>query len=140
MTSRRAYLIQTGGAARRRRLGARVLAPRARRSPSTRRCARSAAAASRTWSTAAAPCAARFAERLRDAPGVAILNDVVLNQVLVRSATTRARARDARRPGRRHLLAQRHHVARRALLRISVCNWRTTFEDVDRSVAAMAAD
>ena len=25
-------------------------------------------------------------------------------------------------------------------IRISVCNWRTTFEDVDLSVAAMAAE
>ena len=56
--------------------------------------------------------ARRFAETLADAPGVEVLNDVVLNQVLVRfeddDATTRAVIEA--RTGRRHLLARRHDL------------------------------
>ena len=67
--------------------------------------------------------ARRFAAGLEGAPGVRILNDVVLNQVLVRfedpsgdlaagDATDRRRHRG--RPGRRHALAGRHPLARAA--------------------------
>ena len=66
--------------------------------------------------------ARRMADGLRDAPGVTILNDVVLNQVLVRFAPPgggspeRGRrlhpARDRRGPGRRDVLARRDDVAR----------------------------
>ena len=63
-------------------------------SRSTRRCARSAAPASPTWWSAAARLARRFAARLAAADGVEVLNEVVLNQVLVRfpdrAATTTA--------------------------------------------------
>ena len=60
--------------------------------------------------------AARMAERLAGEPGVAILNDVVLNQVLVRFGDDDA-ATDAviaRVQARRRLLARRHALARRA--------------------------
>ena len=69
--------------------------------------------------------ARRMADGLRDAPGVTILNDVVLNQVLVRFAPPsdgggrddagdrRLHPRgDRRGPGRRDVLARRHDVAR----------------------------
>ena len=61
------------------------------------------------------PCD-RFAERLGAEPGVEILNEVVLNQVLVRfgddDALTQATVK--RRAGGRHVLARRHGVARQA--------------------------
>jgi glutamate/tyrosine decarboxylase-like PLP-dependent enzyme len=86
--------------------------------------------------------ARRFAERLRQEPGVEILNDVVLNQVLVRigagiddddaDAATRAvlaRVQDERVCW---LGGTRWHDM--DAMRISVCNWSTTEDDVDRSV------
>ena len=64
--------------------------------------------------------ARRFAERLRAEPGLAILNDVVLNQVLVRlgpAAPDRRRRRadagdDSGRAGGTRLLGRRHALAR----------------------------
>ena len=53
-------------------------------SRSTRRSARSGATGSPRWSSAAATTRRRFAELLGAEPDVEILNDVVLNQVLVR--------------------------------------------------------
>ena len=53
-------------------------------SPCTRRCGRSAAAGSPIWSSAAARWRAGSPTQLGAAPGVEVLNDVVLNQVLVR--------------------------------------------------------
>ena len=35
------------------------------------------------------------------------------------------------------MLAERDDVARATCIRLSVCNWQTTAEDVDRSVAAL---
>ncbi len=67
--------------------------------------------------------ARRFAAGLEGAPGVRILNDVVLNQVLVRFEDPVGRRRGRRRadgrrdrgdPGRRHAVAGRHEVARPA--------------------------
>jgi glutamate/tyrosine decarboxylase-like PLP-dependent enzyme len=88
-------------------------------------------------------CARRFADTLGAAPGAEILNDVVLNQVLV--------GFDA--PDRDDDAYTREVVGRvqadgtcwlggttwqgRAALRISVSNWSTTEDDVDRSVAAI---
>ncbi|WP_055494230.1 aminotransferase class V-fold PLP-dependent enzyme [Streptomyces sp. TP-A0356] len=79
---------------------------------------------------------ARFAERLAGVPGVELLNEVVLNQVMVRFGDDDTATREV--------------VARvqesgvcwfggtvwqgRAAMRVSVVNWRTTEEDVDRSV------
>jgi glutamate/tyrosine decarboxylase-like PLP-dependent enzyme len=80
-----------------------------------------------------------FAERL-EASGATILNDVVLNQVLVRfgdGETTREVIRRVQEDGTCWLGGtewQGEHA-----MRISVSNWRTTREDVERSVAAILA-
>jgi glutamate/tyrosine decarboxylase-like PLP-dependent enzyme len=87
-----------------------------------------------------------FGELLSAAPGVSVVNEVVLNQVLVRfeppSATpeagdawTREVIARVQRDGTCWLSGT---VWRgRALMRISVCNWSTTTEDVRRSAAAI---
>ena len=57
--------------------------------------------------------ARRFGEELGAAPGVEVLNDVVLNQVLVRFGDDETHRRgDRGGAGRRHLLARRHDLAR----------------------------
>lgn len=81
--------------------------------------------------------ARRFAQRLSDA-GFQVLNDVVLNQVLVSfgdAETTAAVVSDVQRDGRLYAgpTVWQGHTA----MRISVSSWRTTEEDVDRSVAAI---
>jgi glutamate/tyrosine decarboxylase-like PLP-dependent enzyme len=92
--------------------------------------------------------ARHMARRLGAVPGVAILNDVVLNQVLVRlappGATSDAPEADAftrdvvakvQRDGTCWLGATRWRE--RSALRISVSNWSTTEADADRSVDAI---
>jgi glutamate/tyrosine decarboxylase-like PLP-dependent enzyme len=83
--------------------------------------------------------ARRFAERLSAAPDVAILNDVVLNQVLVRFAEsderTRAVIEGVQRDGTCWLGGTVWHGV--AAMRISVSNWTTTEADVDASVDAI---
>ncbi len=84
--------------------------------------------------------ARRFAERLADVEGVAIVNDVVLNQVLVSfgSADHTDRVIDAvQRSGECWMGGTTWRGMR--LMRISVSSWRTTEHDVDRSVAAIVA-
>ncbi|MET0740668.1 MAG: hypothetical protein ABWZ26_03845 [Candidatus Nanopelagicales bacterium] len=80
-----------------------------------------------------------FAEAFGAADGVEVLNDVVLNQVLVRFAdsddVTRAVASGI--PGEGTAFMSGTTFKGRAALRISVCNWRTTTEDVARSVEAV---
>jgi glutamate/tyrosine decarboxylase-like PLP-dependent enzyme len=83
--------------------------------------------------------AARFADLLGAEPGVEILNDVVLNQVLVRfgddDALTQAAVKGVQEDGTCWLSGT---VWRgQAAMRISVCNWRTTEDDVERSAAAI---
>lgn len=88
--------------------------------------------------------AERMAERLRTAPGVEILNEVVLNQVLVRftppgggdpDAFTREVVARVQADGTCWLSGS---VWRgQAVMRISVTNWATTEADADRSVAAI---
>jgi glutamate/tyrosine decarboxylase-like PLP-dependent enzyme len=91
--------------------------------------------------------ASRMADGLRDAPGVTILNDVVLNQVLVRfSPPGGGTADDADEFTRRVVAAVQadgtcwlggttwHGMA---AMRISVSNWSTTEADADLSVAAI---
>lgn len=92
--------------------------------------------------------ARRFAERLAAGPRVSILNEVVLNQVLVRfegsPADTDGSAGDART---RAVIAavQRDGTcwlsgttwAGRAAMRVSVSGWQTTAEAIERSAAAI---
>lgn len=81
--------------------------------------------------------ARRFAEGL-SAAGCQVLNEVVLNQVLVSFGDddiTGAVVRDVQREGT--LFAGPTVWQGRTAMRISVSSWRTTEEDVDRSVAAI---
>lgn len=83
--------------------------------------------------------ARRFAEQLREQPGVEVLNDVVLNQVLVRfdddDETTRTVVKRVQEDGTCWLSGS---VWRgQAVMRISLSNWATTPDDVDRSVEAI---
>ncbi|HET9344796.1 MAG TPA: aminotransferase class V-fold PLP-dependent enzyme [Candidatus Limnocylindrales bacterium] len=90
--------------------------------------------------------ARRMADGLRDAPGVTILNDVVLNQVLVRFSPPDGVAEAADDFTRRVIAAVQadgtcwlggttwHGMA---AMRISVSNWSTTESDIDVSAAAI---
>jgi glutamate/tyrosine decarboxylase-like PLP-dependent enzyme len=82
-----------------------------------------------------------FADLLGAEPGVEILNDVVLNQVLVRFAdddeTTREVVRRVQADGTCWLGGTDWQG--RAAMRISVSSFRTTAEDVERSAAAILA-
>ncbi|HEY6378547.1 MAG TPA: pyridoxal-dependent decarboxylase [Candidatus Dormibacteraeota bacterium] len=90
--------------------------------------------------------ATQFAQRLGAVPGVEVLNDVVLNQVLVRFTRLGASAAD-NDAFTRSVVAQVQDSGvcwmsgttwrGQAAMRISVCSWRTTEDDVDRSVAAI---
>ncbi|HXI35268.1 MAG TPA: aminotransferase class V-fold PLP-dependent enzyme, partial [Gemmatimonadales bacterium] len=77
--------------------------------------------------------ARRMAERLAAAPGVAILNDVVLNQVLVRFSdaddVTRAVIDRVQADGTCWLAGTTWHG--KGAMRVSVCNWSTTAADID---------
>jgi glutamate/tyrosine decarboxylase-like PLP-dependent enzyme len=83
--------------------------------------------------------ARRFAEILGAEDGVEILNDVVLNQVLVRfggdDETTREVVRRVQEDGTCWLGGTEWQG--RAAMRISVSSWRTTEEDVERSAASI---
>ena len=89
--------------------------------------------------------ARRMADRLAAAPGVEILNDVVLNQVLVRftagaddaaaDGRTRAVVSAVQRDGTCWLGGTTWHGL--AAMRVSVSNWRTTEADIDRSAEAI---
>jgi glutamate/tyrosine decarboxylase-like PLP-dependent enzyme len=90
--------------------------------------------------------ARRMADGLRGAPGVTILNDVVLNQVLVRFEAPDGDGRDPDAFTREVIAAVQadgtcwlggttwHGMA---AMRISVSNWSTTESDADLSVAAI---
>jgi glutamate/tyrosine decarboxylase-like PLP-dependent enzyme len=82
--------------------------------------------------------ATRFACHLRDA-GFAVLNEVCLNQVLVsfgEAALTRRVIAEVQRDGT--CWCGGTEWQGHAAMRISVSNWSTTEEDVDRSAAAIA--
>jgi glutamate/tyrosine decarboxylase-like PLP-dependent enzyme len=87
--------------------------------------------------------ARRFADALGAADGVEVLNEVVLNQVLVRfldpggdhDGRTREVIRRVQADGTLWLGGTTWHDM--AAMRISVSNWSTTDEDVDRSAAAI---
>ena len=83
--------------------------------------------------------AGRFAESLADIDGVDIGNDVMLNQVLVRfgddDAMTDRVIADAQRDGTAWMGGTTWRGRR--YMRLSVSNWQTTDDDVDRTVAAI---
>ena len=85
--------------------------------------------------------ARRFASELGAAEGITVVNDVVLNQVLVRfgndDATTDRVIEAVQRSGECWMGSTTWHGQR--LMRISVSSWRTTEADVDRSVRAVLA-
>lgn len=83
--------------------------------------------------------AARIADRLRGEPGVEVVNDVVLNQVLVRfedddAITERVIAR-VQDEGTCWLSGSR--FVGRGVMRVSVVGWQTTTEDADRAAEAI---
>jgi glutamate/tyrosine decarboxylase-like PLP-dependent enzyme len=85
--------------------------------------------------------ARRLAAAMERLDGAEVLNDVVLNQVLVRfgddDETTRAVIDAVQRGGEAWLGGTVWHG--RAAARVSVSNWSTTEEDIDRLAAALAA-
>jgi glutamate/tyrosine decarboxylase-like PLP-dependent enzyme len=91
--------------------------------------------------------ARRMADGLRDAPGATILNDVVLNQVLVRFAPPDGDSPEATDAFTREVIAAVQADGTcwlggttwhgMAAMRISVSNWSTTEADADLSVAAI---
>ena len=84
--------------------------------------------------------ARRFADALEALPGCVVLNDVVLNQVLFRfqdDPTTSAALADVQASGEAWMSGTTWDG--RPAIRLSVSNWRTTEDDVDRTVAAFEA-
>ena len=89
--------------------------------------------------------ARRMADALRAEPSVNVLNEVTLNQVLVRfdrpgadgDALTRAVIAAVQQEGTCWLGGARWRD--REVMRISVSNWSTTESDIDRSAAAILA-
>jgi glutamate/tyrosine decarboxylase-like PLP-dependent enzyme len=89
--------------------------------------------------------ATRMAERLRAAPEVRVLNEVVLNQVLVRfevpgrdaDALTRSVVDRVQRDGTCWLSGT--HWQGLDAMRVSISNWSTTEADIDRSADAIVA-
>ena len=80
-----------------------------------------------------------FAERLAAEPEVEVLNEVVLNQVLVRFGDSDERTQEVgrrvRESGEAWMSGTRWHDL--DALRISVSNWQTTDADVSRAVRAI---
>jgi glutamate/tyrosine decarboxylase-like PLP-dependent enzyme len=85
--------------------------------------------------------AARFGELLDADPDVEILNEIVLNQVLVRfrddDEATHATVRGVQEDGTCWLSGTEWQG--RGAMRISVSNWQTSVQDVERSTAAILA-
>jgi glutamate/tyrosine decarboxylase-like PLP-dependent enzyme len=82
--------------------------------------------------------ARRIADRLREADGIEVLNDVVLNQVLVRfgdDERTRAVIAAVQEDGTAWMGGTTWQG--RAAMRISVSNWSTTEADADRTAEAI---
>lgn len=79
--------------------------------------------------------ARRFAERLKRDPAIAILNDVVLNQVLVRIGDSDERTANALRRVQDERVCWLGGTTWRGkqAMRVSVSNWSTTDADIDRS-------
>jgi glutamate/tyrosine decarboxylase-like PLP-dependent enzyme len=85
-------------------------------------------------------CARRFADGIVELPGVELLNDVVLNQVLFRFATDDETADVLRRvqDGGEVWMSGTTWDGRRAI-RVSVSNWQTTDEEIDLALSAFRA-
>lgn len=139
MTSTAAYLIQTGGAERDAVDWCPEFSRRARGIPvhaALRALGRDGVA---ELVDRCCACARRFAELLANEPGVRILNDVALNQVLVRfgddDATTQRVIAGVQQDGTCWVGGTVWQGL--AAMRISVSNWATSEQDVARSVAAM---
>ena len=84
--------------------------------------------------------ARRFGSELERIPGCEVLNEIVLNQVLFRFPSddeTDAVLRAVQSSGEAWMSGTQWRG--RGAIRISVSNWSTTDEDVDRTVAAFAA-
>ena len=85
--------------------------------------------------------ARRMAAQLAEIPGAEILNEVVLNQVLVRFAggdqANRAAVAAVQRDGTCWLGGTEWQG--QSVMRLSFSNWSTSDSDVDRSAAAIAA-
>jgi glutamate/tyrosine decarboxylase-like PLP-dependent enzyme len=83
--------------------------------------------------------ARRMADTLRAEPGIEILNDVVLNQVLVRFGDSDRITRDVitRVQADGTCWVGGAFWQGRDVMRISVSNWSTTEDDIDRSAEAM---
>jgi glutamate/tyrosine decarboxylase-like PLP-dependent enzyme len=85
--------------------------------------------------------ARRMAKQLSDIPGARVLNDVVLNQVLVRlpggDDANRAAVDAIQQDGTCWLGGTTWNGE--YVVRVSISNWATTDDDVDRSAAAIAA-
>ena len=85
--------------------------------------------------------ARRIADAVQREPAIAVLNDVVLNQVLVRvhddDAATDAAIAAIQRDGTCWVGGTRWQG--RSAIRISISSWATTEADVDRSAAAIRA-
>ena len=84
--------------------------------------------------------ARRFAGKIAALPGCEVLNEVVLNQVLFRFADDEATtsALDAVQASGEAWMSGTTWDGR-AAIRLSVSGWRTTDEDIDRTLAAFAA-
>jgi glutamate/tyrosine decarboxylase-like PLP-dependent enzyme len=87
-------------------------------------------------------CARLMAEELARDPRVTVLNDVVLNQVLIRFARDGANVTDkvieaVQREGTCWMSGTEWDGE--PAMRISVCNWRTTEDDIHRSARAILA-
>ena len=83
--------------------------------------------------------ARRFAAAVSELAGCEVLNEVLLNQVLFRFAddrTTQSVLESVQRSGEAWMGGTTWNG--RAAIRLSVSNWRTTEDDIDRTVAAFA--
>ena len=87
--------------------------------------------------------ARRFADRLRGEPMIQVLNDVVLNQVLIRVVPTSGDPDSATREALARVQEERicwlgvTHWHGMDAMRISVSNWSTTDDDIDRSAESI---
>jgi glutamate/tyrosine decarboxylase-like PLP-dependent enzyme len=87
--------------------------------------------------------ARRMADRLRAEPAITILNDVVLNQVLVRVTPPSGDADNATNEALRRVQEERTcwlggtRWHGQDAMRISVSNWSTTDQDIDASAESI---